>query len=185
MQTVNRSMNKADLRKTCWIQRERISDSRRSAAKKAAFHVLIPALDSHKMILSFASFGKELDLWKINQTLANEKRLSLPYVHKDQFFAYRIANFSQLKPNIWNILEPDPSLCEQLPVEEISAILVPGLAFGSNKHRLGYGKGYYDRFLKTVSSSTPTWGVGFMEQGFQVDLPVEGHDVPLSGYYLF
>jgi len=178
-------MNKTELRKTYWVRRERISDSRREAASKGAFHILNHSLRSYEMVLSFASFGKELDLWKLNQKLAEEKRLALPYVQKEQLVAYRVTNFSQLKPNVWNILEPDSSQCEQIPVEELSMILVPGLAFDTNKHRLGYGKGYYDRLLKQIPPSIPTWGVGFAEQNLPSQIPAEAHDVPLCGYYLF
>ncbi len=61
-------------------------------------------------------------------------------------------------------------------------ILVPGLAFSENGHRLGYGSGYYDRLL--VGRSIETWGIGFVEQ-LVPSLPLDPWDQGLTRLYLF
>jgi 5-formyltetrahydrofolate cyclo-ligase len=61
-----------------------------------------------------------------------------------------------------------------IDVSEIDLVIVPGLAFTAEGHRLGYGGGHYDRFLPTVTA--PSVGVCFVDQ--LVDqLPLAAHDV--------
>ncbi len=59
-------------------------------------------------------------------------------------------------------------------LEEIDFIIVPGLAFTTAGDRFGYGQGYYDRFLPTVSA--PSVGVCFVDQLVD-EMPLEAHDV--------
>lgn len=66
--------------------------------------------------------------------------------------------------------EPDP--------ERVDAVVVPGLAFTVEGHRLGQGGGWYDRFLVRLPQAVLTVGVGFDGQ-LVGGLPVEPHDVPL------
>lgn len=66
---------------------------------------------------------------------------------------------------------PDP--------DRVDVVVVPGLAFTAEGHRLGQGGGWYDRFLVRVPSWVLTIGVGFAEQVVD-DLPVEPHDIPLD-----
>ncbi len=66
--------------------------------------------------------------------------------------------------------EPDPS--------SVDVVVVPGLAFTTDGHRIGQGGGWYDRFLAGIGPDTVTIGVGFREQLVD-ELPVEPHDVRL------
>lgn len=66
----------------------------------------------------------------------------------------------------------------EAPLNEIDCILVPGLGFDRERYRIGYGKGYYDRFLAGVGN-IPTIGVGFKEQFCEELLPRDPWDIPL------
>ena len=66
---------------------------------------------------------------------------------------------------------PDPA--------RVDVVVVPGLAFTADGHRLGQGGGWYDRFLVRLPERVLTVGVGFAEQLVDA-LPVEPHDVPLD-----
>lgn len=66
--------------------------------------------------------------------------------------------------------------------DDVDCILVPGVAFDAKGNRLGYGKGYYDRFLPGIKAHTI--GIGFVEQ--QLDhIPTSPHDFPLKAISLF
>jgi 5-formyltetrahydrofolate cyclo-ligase len=59
----------------------------------------------------------------------------------------QITNFEQLETVYMNLREPDPSITEEVSAEEIDLLLVPGVAFTRKGERVGYGGGYYDRYL--------------------------------------
>lgn len=68
---------------------------------------------------------------------------------------YAFTGFEQLRPGKWGILEPDPQICRPSGRGKGPCLcLVPGLAFGRDGARLGYGKGYYDRFLAAMEIDT-------------------------------
>ena len=60
--------------------------------------------------------------------------------------ARRIRSLDELRAGKYGILEPDAA-AEELPPEQIGLIIVPALACDRQGYRLGYGGGYYDRFL--------------------------------------
>ncbi|MCH9608507.1 MAG: hypothetical protein S4CHLAM45_10850 [Chlamydiales bacterium] len=66
---------------------------------------------------------------------------------------------------------------------QVDAILVPALGFDQNYNRLGYGKGFYDKYL-AKHPHIPHIGVGFKEQLVK-SLPTESHDISLSALSLF
>jgi 5-formyltetrahydrofolate cyclo-ligase len=78
------------------------------------------------------------------------------------------------------ITEIDLSQLRRVAPFELSALVVPGVAFDRDQYRIGYGGGYYDRYVAQLNEDTPIWGVGFQEQ-LTDSVPVEKHDLPLNG----
>lgn len=79
-------------------------------------------------------------------------------------------------PDVWGV--PVPRDHSPIPPSAIRAVLVPGLAFDRQGHRLGRGAGVYDRFLATLPAST--WRIGLVTAARLVDaLPTERHDTPM------
>lgn len=66
----------------------------------------------------------------------------------------QITNFEQLETVYMNLREPDPSITEEVSAEEIDLLLVPGVAFTRKGDRVGYGGGYYDRYLVNYKEKT-------------------------------
>lgn len=160
--------------------RDEIPCERRHEAKRCIMDELYPHLAPFKSILSFASFGSEIDLTELNQVLAKEGRLLLPRMENDQLIPHVVKQIASLKKSSWGILEPSKTS----PTSHPDCILVPAIGFDRASHRIGYGKGHFDRFLQTVKNAI-TIGVGFKEQLTSDYLPTEGHDIPLSELQLF
>ena len=60
---------------------------------------------------------------------------------------YRISSFDDLNEGMMHIMEPDPDRCECLDSEEDALVIMPGVAFDTDRRRIGYGGGFYDRYL--------------------------------------
>lgn len=69
----------------------------------------------------------------------------------------------ELLPNQWDILEPNPSTSLHFPVPKIDLVIIPLLAFDHQGNRIGYGKGFYDRFLAQCRSNVLKVGVSFFD----------------------
>lgn len=90
---------------------------------------------------------------------------------------YKLDRFDQLETVYYGIQEPDPSLTEHIDSNEMDLIIVPGLLFNSQGYRLGFGGGYYDRFLAEYSGSTI---MIVSEEQRQEKIPVESFDQPVK-----
>lgn len=148
--------------------------------EEAASQLLSAFENISGLVLSYASFGTELCTEKLNKYLALRKSLVLPRVHGNNLKLFKLDSAPNTSKMLW---EPDPKTCEEIPPEKLTHILVPGLAFDSSGFRLGYGSGYYDRFLEKVS--IPTIGVGFKEQLLHFPLPKDTRDIPVQSLKLF
>ncbi len=90
---------------------------------------------------------------------------------------YKIRSFRETKQQFADIYEPDPSLCSPVPPERLELMIVPGLAFDQQLFRLGFGGGFYDRFLQGKHIFLCGLALDFQ----LVDhLPTEPHDIPLD-----
>lgn len=171
------TLDKSGLRIEWLKRRQALPVQRKLEASQALAQAVLP----QGMIGSFASFRDEINTNALDVLLAQKKRLALPKVEKDKLCFYVVDDLErQLMTSSIGILEPIPSLCRR--AEQLDAILVPGLAFDQDHYRLGYGKGYYDRFL--AEHPILSIGIGFKEQ-LAEHLPRNPHDVPLQDLFLF
>lgn len=127
-----------------WKQRRAAipTDVRQAAAQALA------DTDFQGTVASFVSFGTEIDTALLNQKLACEHRLALPRIVGDELYFFHVND----------LLEPPTDR----PALQIDTLLVPGLAFSSSGFRLGYGRGFYDRFLS--KHKIASIGIGFLQQ---------------------
>jgi len=109
--------------------------------------------------------------------LADGKRLSYPRVKGPLLEFIEVYGASDLAPGAYGILEPPGD--RRVPYAELDLLVVPGVAFDLSGHRLGYGKGYYDRALAHCRPDLER--VGFAYE-FQVveQLPAAAHDCRLT-----
>ena len=173
---------KAEIRKSFLALRDSLSQARRLEASNLAYHELAK-IDS-KYILSFFSFGSEIDLYPFNCLLAEQGRLILPKRNGQELELYRVKDlFNDLEIISLGLREPIAPRCEKIDPTSIDLALIPGITFDSDRFRLGFGKGHYDRFL--AKHKLKTMGIGFREQLIETLLPKDEWDVPLDTLSLF
>jgi len=136
----------------------------------------LPVLKTAKAVLLYYPHKNEVDTKPIIGKLLQEGKITvcLPKVVGQNIVPVKVNSLSQLKEGYAGIKEPEGQPC---PVEEIDLVVVPAVAFDRKGQRLGYGKGFYDRFLK----ETDALKVG-LAYDFQVvdSLPAEEHDEPVD-----
>ena len=160
---------KAGLRRSVIAARDALpSATRRADAARCFAHLIGCAeFDNASSVLSYMSFGSEIDTRGVFEALLRGgKRLLLPRIcrggdkddNKDndkgddahapipKLTLHHVTSHEDLAPGVWGIDEPRAG-CPQVRLDEIDFALVPGVAFDRSAHRLGYGKGYYDRLL--------------------------------------
>ena len=103
-------------------------------------------------ILAYYPFGSEIDTTIIiRRALENNKKIILPKVYFQELKLYYVNKLSeQLERGKYGILEPIPSFCKPAEIKDIDLAVVPGLGFDKDLNRLGYGKGFFDRFLTLI-----------------------------------
>ncbi len=177
--------NKILLRPSLIKRLSLIEPQRKEAASIDACLFLIKNFqESSFKVLSFASCPFEINLWPLNRWLAKEKRLLLTRIENDKLVIYEVNSLDDLKLSSFGIQEPNPLRCKKIETtEDFPLILVPALGFDDSNHRIGRGKGHYDRLLPYFAQSVK-WGIGFQEQSCQ-NLPIEDHDLSLDKVLLF
>lgn len=173
-------MTKDELRRLCTEQRKAVNN--KSELDKAVYENFI-SLDCYKFagtVLCYMSLNNETDTKLIvKRILSDGKKLALPRCVDDKgnMKFYTVNSLDEVKTGSFGILEPDTVLCSELNDFSDSIIIVPGLCFDKNGYRLGYGKGYYDRFLKNY----PFISVGLCYNSFiKKEIPRNDYDVSLD-----
>lgn len=122
----------------------------------------------------------EVDTWQIiRKGWELGKRIVVPKCEpstKEMTFRV-LTTFTQLEKIYYHLFEPIEKETEAVAQKEIDLLLVPGLLFCQNGFRIGFGGGYYDRYLTTFTGKTAS-----LAFSFQVveKLPVEDHDIPVQ-----
>ena len=129
-----------------------------------------------KLLLCYSSYGSEISTNRIIDTaLENGKSVAFPLCLDDcgNMEFYLISSLGDLNRGMYGILEPNTDKCCKITDYSDALCLVPGLCFDSEGFRLGYGKGYYDRFLEKFTIKTV--GLCYNEL-IQDSLPIDKYD---------
>lgn len=126
----------------------------------------------------YKSINNEVDTDKIiTAALEAGKTVALPRVSGGNMNFYRIASMEDLFFGYMGILEPSDNPYNLINTDDGIAV-VPGLAFDTMCNRIGYGGGYYDRFLEKHPDLISI-GIAYSWQIFE-DIETDGNDIPLS-----
>ena len=128
-----------------------------------------------KSIGAYYSIGSEVKTHDILQEiLKSEKEVSLPKIAKKDLVFKKIRILSDLEEGNFSVMEPK-DYCEE--VKKIEVIIVPAIALTRDGHRLGYGFGYYDRYLSGKKSRTIA--LGYSKQIIK-SFPYSDHDIRID-----
>lgn len=129
---------------------------------------------SAKVVGAYHAFGSEVKTdMIIEQARSLSKKVALPSVEADSLTFYELSSGKYLVKGRFGIMEPLP----YGPVDRMDLLVVPGVAFDKKGYRLGYGKGYYDKFL--AKKKVVSIGLGYSFQLLD-NLPKDMHDKKLD-----
>ena len=172
---------KAHLRELCLARRARLTPSDRCRmSADIALHVsTMPAFRDSRTIMLYLALPQEVQ----TEVLLAEchrmtKRIGVPVVTRRGLIAAQLRPEAKLRPGAFGILEPAADTTIISP-GEIDCVLVPGIAFDGRGARLGFGKGYYDRFLCRLPAPTHLCGLAFSTQIIE-RVPDMPHDVRMQ-----
>jgi len=172
--------SKSDLRTHIRARLEKISDAVRAVESIELCERLQAQIPSAHTILFFAPLPDELDVWPmLEMSLALGVNCALPFfdAEKNTYGAKRLKNLAaDIVLGKFGVREP-AATCEEIPLNKFDLVLVPGLAFDSSGHRLGRGKGFYDRILAEASGIK--CGICHNFQLLE-KIPTEVHDAPVD-----
>ena len=181
------NVSKSDLRKMMKARRNTVSPEERKAYSIALGAALLAREDVRKAIENKGLFAvymaspAEIDLSDFVGALwASGCPVAVPAWRGGTYKLTGYTPGTKMVPGPMDIPEPEAADGDSVAEEDISVWIVPGLAFSRTGARLGYGGGWYDRFLAKAAPGSVALGVAYP---FQIvdNLPLEPHDLPLDG----
>ncbi len=174
--------NKETLKKKLLLQRKNLS----------SFDVFIKSWFAQENLLNSIFFSKsnvlgvyypilnEVQTYRIiRKSLLVKKKVCLPKLQDGEIIFFSITTLNDLIAGKYNILEPLPNknnICK-----DIDTVITPGIVFDRCGYRIGYGKGYYDKFLSKFSKQKiSVIGLGYEFQIISEFIRYESHDVKLD-----
>ena len=133
-----------------------------------------------RVIALYKSLSSEVNLDDlINYAIEHNKKIVLPKVEGSDLFFYVIGIDEELVKSNFGILEPISNQEKLVDKKQIDLVIVPGICFDKERNRLGFGKGFHDRYL--AKSNVYKIGVGFNCQLLTDDiLPVNQFDIKMD-----
>ena len=134
-------------------------------------------LKHYHIFISILKYN-ELDTSSIINKLKSEQKIIIvPKISNNELVHIAINDETKFGLNEYGIKEPNDG--NHFIIENLDIIFIPLLAFDLEGHRVGYGKGYYDRFLKLANNSTLKIGLSFFDPINKI-LDIDDNDVKLD-----
>ncbi|OED32273.1 5-formyltetrahydrofolate cyclo-ligase [Planococcus maritimus] len=176
-------MEKAMLRKSVIGRMGQLTTSQHASMSTAILENLLddPDFQKAETIGVTVSRWPEIDTiplieacWRLKKRVAAPKCFA-----KDRTMDFRLFDhLDQLEVVYMNLQEPIEAQTEAIGPANIDLLIVPGVVFTESGYRIGFGGGYYDRYLSGFSGKTRSLAFDFQVTD---DLPVESHDIPVDG----
>lgn len=172
---------KQEFRNKAKLERKNIQDRYLLSSQIANIFLNSNLYKNSKTVLCYSAINDEVDTSLIiSKAIQDGKILALPYCVDDNgIMEFNIIeDFNrQTVTGSYGIIEPNINLCKRLETLDNSVIIVPALCFDKRGYRLGYGKGYYDRFLEKHSLIS----VGLCYNSLvKNEIPIDKYDKPVN-----
>lgn len=181
---------KPDFRKRMLDARAALPPSVRAEEDRLIAQALLslPQFADAECVLSYVSFGSEVDTRRfIERTHAAGKLVALPKCaegSRDMRW-FEFDGWASLEKSAFGMEEPRCDACRELDAAEYAGkrtlAIVPGLAFDEKGYRIGYGGGYYDRFLEGFpGTSVGLCRSDFLFESLRGQKIIDRHDLPVD-----
>ena len=174
---------KAELRKKILQEMKTLSQEQKQAMDQALTERFLnhPVYQEAKVIATYLSFPHEFQTQGlIDQALKGGKKVLIPKTYPKGRMEFVVYHPQQLKKTSFGLLEPQGDL-EVVATSRIDLIHVPGLAFTTKGYRIGYGGGYYDRYLENFAGHSMSTIYPCQIQNFNS----EDHDIPVEEVLIY
>lgn len=174
---------KAELRKKILQEMKTLSQEQKQAMDQALTERFLnhPVYQEAKVIATYLSFPHEFQTQGlIDQALKGGKKVLIPKTYPKGRMEFVVYHPQQLVKTSFGLLEPQGDL-EVVEPYQIDLIHVPGLAFTTEGYRIGYGGGYYDRYLEHFAGHTMSTIYPCQIQNFNL----EDHDIPVQEVLIY
>jgi len=172
-------MNKQELRKAIRTQKRAMTEEQ-IVEKSTRLGELFLASDAYKnakTIYGYLPYNQEVrTVAMLEQALRDGKRVAVPKCYGDEMRFIFMDDLSKVEKGYANI--PEPIFDEPIADDETALVLMPGLAFDPQGHRIGYGGGFYDKFL-AKEPNHPTLALCYDFQMVE-HLETEEFDIPVD-----
>jgi len=166
-------MDKAALRKKHLGLRKAKGESELKALSQTIFNQVVSLIQDCQVIGVYVSQPHEVDTRSlIEKCLSEGKTVCVPKIVGSEMIFVEIKSLEECEPRVMGILEP---ISSHAYTGKIDCQLIPMLAYNARGYRLGYGKGYYDAYLKAYEGKKIGLCFAF---DFEESLVEEPHDVP-------
>lgn len=165
-------------------KRKSITEKFRRSASDKIINTLITKFltDDIAMIMTYIATKGEVDTYPlIKYGLDKGVGICVPRTFKqtNEMEPVRINDLDRdLQPGSYGIPEPVTELTKSVSISDIDIVIVPGVAFDESGYRLGFGGGYYDKFINSLAPSTKNIALAYEFQIFE-KLPRDSWDKPV------
>jgi len=175
-------LNKDELRKETIKKLKNIRSDRKTTIEKQLHLILFssPAWVNSQTI--GITISKEFEwntrpiieqAWELGKTVCVPKS----YPKEKELVFYKLDSYEQLEPSYYQLLEPKITETEQINKKQMDLLIVPGILFDKDGYRIGFGGGYYDRYLADYPNET----VSLLARAQLIeDLPVHSFDINVN-----
>ena len=174
---------KAELRKKILHEMKALSQEQKQAMDRSLTERFLhhPFYQEAKVIATYLSFPHEFQTQElIERVLKDGKKVLIPKTYPKGRMEFVVYDPKQLAKTSFGLLEPQGDL-EVVEPSQIDLIHVPGLAFTTEGYRIGYGGGYYDRYLEHFAGHTMSTIYPCQVQEFNS----ENHDIPVQEVLIY
>jgi 5-formyltetrahydrofolate cyclo-ligase len=177
--------SKKEVRKRILKQRREM-DVMEAAKKSSLIFDRITCLEEFKnakTIALYLSFDNEVDTFKLLKLIKETGKKTVVTYTESKSVVLIPVYVNDIKTDLvegnWGYLEPKVDKLEKAREEDIDFVIVPGVVFDEERNRVGFGKGYYDKYLSKLRDDAVTVALAYE---FQVltSVPVESHDIKMK-----